>query len=110
MYGNPYLLGSTVREEAELIAREGQGFIAFNPRQPAAAPESLPPSAEALAPTLVNQAPGASQVPTTTFVATAQGESKSLAREVLPVLAVVIGIPFLVWLTDRQVQQKIRGL
>ena len=99
-------LGTTT---AESIAREGQGFIAFNPRQPSAAPTSLPPSAEALSPSLVNQGPTQAPQVATRLVSTEPDAPKGLAREVLPVLALVIGIPFLVWMTDRSQQKKIRG-
>jgi hypothetical protein len=57
-------------------------------------------------PSAVPQA--ASSAGITPILVSTSGKQKSLAAEVLPVLALVVGVPFIVWLSDKKRKESFR--
>lgn len=92
------------RDRAEVIARAGGGFVAFAPPPPKL--QFGPSTAPVTRPVRVTTAPAPAYA--TTLVTYEPKKQKSMAAELLPLLALVVGVPLLVWWNDKKQNESFR--
>ena len=111
IYENDCELGASAWERAEARVREvgGGGFVAY-------APPPIPePPVHHISPqdvaTMFPQRSSVRPAPAaqTTFVTEQPPQQKSALAILFPFVAVVVGIPFLIWVADRQREKELRA-